>query len=369
MYVDKKLGGVNAVQTLSRLNRTAPDKTGTIVLDFTNEASEIQEAFEAYYDRTALTQETDPNLLYDIQFQLDDFEFYEQNEIDNFANIFFSQDGTQDRLHAIVVPVIDRYRDASEEEQFDFRTKLRDFVRLYAFISQLLSLPDTDLEKFYEFARHLIRKLPVSRQRLPFDVQQNIELESYRLQQTHTGRINLQRGVRELAPITTAGTGNLPIEQIEPLSQIVQELNQRFGTDFTDDERVFIQQLETKLDESPSLQASLRVNSPQNVKLTFNTITNDLMQQMIESNFSFYKHFNDDSAFAEFLLNFLFQRYLERANSQNNTQNPTAWATLSAAEPKRTYSFREYYLVSLLAETTKVLVYLIYMLAKMFDNC
>ena len=324
MYVDKPLGGVTAVQTLSRLNRTHPGKTGTVVLDFANEASDIQAAFEDYYDRTILSEETDPNLLYDIQSQLDAFEFTEETEIDNFAQVYFNPKGTQDRLHTILVPAINRYKEATEEEQFDFRTKLKEFVRLYAFISQLLPIPDAELEKFYEFARHLALKLPVNRQNRPVEVQQNIELESYRLGQTHSGKISLQRGARELDPVKTAGTGNLRIEQIEPLSQIIQDLNSRFGTDFTEDERVFIQQLENKLDQNPALQASLQVNSPENVRLTFNQITNDLMQEMIESNFTFYKHFSDEADFAQVLLKFLFDRYLERANQDIDSEGKTS---------------------------------------------
>jgi type I restriction enzyme, R subunit len=320
MYVDKRLGGVNTVQTLSRLNRTHSGKTGTMVLDFANEASEIQAAFELYYDRAQLTQETDPNLLYDIQTQLSDYHFYEKEEIEAFAKIYFSPNGTQDKLHQILIPVIDRYQEATNEEQFDFRKKLQIFIRLYAFVSQLLPIPDAELEKFYEFGRHLIRKLPASRQRLPLDVQQNVELQSYRIQQTHSGKIKLERGAKELIPITATGTGSLPTEQIEPLSEIVQEINQRFGTDFSEDERVFIQHLETKLDNSEPLKASLNVNTLENVKLTFNSLANDLMQDMLENNFNFYKQFNDDSEFANFLLEFLFNRFLERSSKEGKQQ-------------------------------------------------
>lgn len=319
MYVDKRLGGVNAVQTLSRLNRTYPQKNSTIVLDFANEAATIQSAFEVYYDRTALTTETDPNLLYDIQYQLEDFELYTDTDVDNFARIYYDPKATQDKLHAILTPVIDRYQATTEEEQFAFRNQLKDFVRLYAFISQLLSIPDGELEKLYEFSRHLARKLPISSQRLPIEVQQSIALESYRIQQTHTGRIPLTQGIREL-DLISAGISQLPIEAVEPLSQILQQLNQQFGTNFAEDERVFIQQIETKLDRHEALKASIQVNSSENVRLTFNTIINDIVQDLFESNFQFYRQFNDNRDFAQYLLNVLFQRYLEKT-TQNNEQN------------------------------------------------
>ncbi|MBW4590144.1 cytochrome P450 [Aetokthonos hydrillicola Thurmond2011] len=264
------------------------------------------------------TEATDSNLLYDVQFQLDDFHFYDEQNITAFATVYFSSKGTQDRIHAALTPVLDRYREALEEQQFDFRQKLGDFIRLYAFISQLLPIPDGELEKFYQFARHLIRKLPASQQRLPLDVQQNIELESYRIQQTHSGNIRLERGVHEVSPITAAGTGSPSTEKLEALSHIIQEINQRFGTDFSEDERVFIERLELKLDESKPLQASTRVNSPENIRLTFNNITSDLMQEMIETNFNFYKQFNDDQDFSELLMGFLFNRYMDRKGDLNS---------------------------------------------------
>jgi type I restriction enzyme R subunit len=314
MYVDKKLGGVNAVQTLSRLNRVHPGKTGTVILDFANEASEIKEAFEVYYDRTILNEATDPNQLYDLQSQLNDYHFYEHQEVDSFAEIYYSQKGTQDKLHAALAPLVERYQNATPEEQFDFRSKLKDFIRLYAFISQLLPIPDAELEKFYEFFRLLIRKLPITKDRLPLEVQQNIELESYRIQQTHKGKIQLERGVRETPGTYSVGTGQPSTENIEPLSKIIQEINQRFGTEFSEDERVFIEHLETKLDDSAPLKASLKVNIPENVKLTFDNLASDMMQDMIETNFSFYKQFTDDLEFKDLLLGFLFNRFMQRSN-------------------------------------------------------
>lgn len=317
MYVDKKLGGVNAVQTLSRLNRTYSQKESTVILDFANEIDVIQSAFENYYDRTVLSQETDVNLVYDIQQQLDDYDFYTASDITDFAQIYFNPKATQDRLHSILMPVIDRYQEATEAEQFSFRNKLKDFIRLYRFIGQLIGCPDSELEQFYEFARHLAPKLPFAQQQLPLEVQQNIELSQYRIQRTYTGQIDLKRGERQLDPIIAAGTGNPPVEDREPLSVIIEQLNQQFGTNFTEDEQVFIEQLEHKLDNSDSLQASLKINSLENVRLTFNNLTNEFMQEMIESNFNFYKHFNDDSEFANLLLNWLFQRFLERQQSNS----------------------------------------------------
>src|SRR5206468_9191293 len=107
MYVDKKLGGVNAVQTLSRLNRTHPEKKGTMVLDFANEADEIKAAFEPYYETTLLSEATDPNLLYEIQSRLAAFPVYTQADVDRFAKVYFDARATQDQLYAVLTPAVD----------------------------------------------------------------------------------------------------------------------------------------------------------------------------------------------------------------------------------------------------------------------
>src|SRR5439155_12761934 len=127
MYVDKKLGGVNAVQTLSRMNRIHPEKKGTMVLDFANDADEIKAAFEPYYETTLLSEATDPNLLYEIQTRLLGFPVYTEADVDGFAKVYFDPRATQDRLYAVLAPVVERFRALSREEQQDFRGQLTDY--------------------------------------------------------------------------------------------------------------------------------------------------------------------------------------------------------------------------------------------------
>jgi type I restriction enzyme, R subunit len=269
MYVDRKLSGVHAVQTLSRLNRVHPGKEETMALNFANEAEEIQQAFEPYYDRTLLAEGTDPNLLYDLQTSLAAFHFYSEPDVHHFAEIYFDPKATQDKLHVLLAPVVDRFQAANEEERVDFRGQLTDYVRLYAFLSQILTFADAVLEKLYVFGRLLLRKLPVSRDQLPVEIQQNIDMDSYRIQKTGSGKIALVRGTAELEPIGPKAQYHPISETLEPLSQILQELNVRFGTDFTEEDKVFIKQLEQKLAADPALEASIRVNPPENARLTF----------------------------------------------------------------------------------------------------
>ena len=204
MYVDKKLGGVNAVQTLSRLNRTyPPTKTGTLVLDFANETGEVKAAFEPYFETTILSEATDPNLLYEIQSRLAGFPVHTEADVDRFARAYFGAKTTQDQLYQALAPVVERARALPEVEQRDFRGHLTDYVRLYAFLAQILTFADADLEKLYVFAKYLRRLLPADREELPREVQQNIDMESYRIQQTGSGRIALERRGDALDPVGT----------------------------------------------------------------------------------------------------------------------------------------------------------------------
>lgn len=316
MYVDKKLGGVNAVQTLSRLNRVTMGKSETFVLDFANEADEIQNAFEPYYDRTVLKEGTDPNLLYDLQSKLADFHFYTNGEVHQFAQIYFDPKGMQDLLHAALQPAVDRYLNALESERIPFRGHLKDFVSLYAFLSQIITFVDADLEKLYVFGRLLLRKLPVTRDRLPVEIQQQIDMESYRVQKSGSQSIQLQRGTVDLEPIKPKDVEMPGGDNLESLSQIIRELNERFGTSFTEEDRIFIEQLEAKLTDNEALDKAVKVNSPDNARLTFDHVVNDKLQEMIDTNFKFYKQVTDDPDFARTFLDWLFQRYVGRSGDR-----------------------------------------------------
>ncbi len=181
MYVDKKLGGVNAVQTLSRLNRTHAGKRGTMVLDFANEAEEIKKAFDPYYETTLLSEETDPNLLYEVQGRLLDFGVFAEADVETFARAFFDPKAGQDKLYAALEPARQRFADLVPDEGREFRGQLTDYARLYAFLSQVLTFADTDLEKLYVFARHLRKLLSIAREALPLEIRDAIDMESLRI--------------------------------------------------------------------------------------------------------------------------------------------------------------------------------------------
>ena len=310
MYVDKKLGGVNAVQTLSRLNRTHSDKKSTMVLDFENDADLIRISFEPYYQTTLLSQATDPNLLYETQARLLIFPVFTETDVNGFAKIYFDRKIPQEKLYAFLAPVVDRFLDLTKDERIRFRGHLTDYARLYAFLAQVVTFADVDLEKLYVFARHLRRLLPSEQPELPREIQQNIDMESYRIRQTGSGRIALERKNAMLDPIETKDPYDPGPEELEPLSQIIAELNERFGLNLGPEHEATLGQLARKLDADASLDASARVNTRENVRLTFDQKVEQVIQEIVDSNFDLYKRITDDQAFGEAIKNFLFDQYL-----------------------------------------------------------
>lgn len=315
MYVDKKLAGLHAVQTLSRINRTHPDKEETMILDFANEADVIKKAFEPYYEKTLLSESTNPNKLYDLETALEEFYLYTQEDIDKFSEQFYSRDGSQAVILGVLRPIAERYLDLEKEKQTDFKGKLKDYIRLYAFLSQVITFVDVDLDKLYNFGRYLIRLLYSEPEELPYEIKSKIDLESLSIQRSFEGKIVPDRGEGEIHPPHPEGVYRPSEEDLEALSKIIKELNKRFGTNFSDEDKVFIETLEQKLSQDPVLESSMRVNSEENFRLTFDDAARDAVQEMIDTNFKFYKQINDDKEFAKQFFNWLFDRYRDAAEA------------------------------------------------------
>lgn len=267
-------------------------------------------AFEPYYDTTLLSEATDPNLLYETQNRLLSFAVFTEADVDGFATVYFDRRMTQDQIHGALAPAVDRFRGLPPEEQHDFRAQLTDYARLYAFLAQVLTFSDADLEKLYAFARYLRRLLPADRVELPREVQQNIDMESYRIQQTGSGRIELERRTGVLEPIRTKDHYGTSPEEMEALSRIIAQLNERFGLNLGPEHRVTLGQMMTRLDADAGLDASARVNTRENVRLTFDEKVEHVIQEIVDSNFDLYKRITDDRSFGEVIKNFLFDQYL-----------------------------------------------------------
>ena len=254
MYVDKRLDGVQAVQTLSRLNRIAPGKAPPFVLDFVNDPENIRDAFAPYYDRTELLETSDPYRLEELKHELDGMQVYHHAEVEAFAKVFYlpqakQRPGDHARMEAQLQPARDRFSALDEEEQTAFRDRLGAFVNLYAFLSQIIPYADADLERLSSFGRALLRHLRVGSDGATVHLGDDVELEYYRLQRVSSGVIKV--GETEPAYVTSpteVGTGD-PEEDKAPLSEIIARLNDRFGTDFTDEDRLFFEQVKPESTE------------------------------------------------------------------------------------------------------------------------
>lgn len=313
MYVDKKLGGVNAVQTLSRLNRTTSGKKDTFVLDFANDAEEIKKSFDPFFETTILGEATDPNKLFDLQAALDAFQVYTPEQVQEFSQKIIANVPV-DQLHTILDAAAEVFRTSlNEEQQDDFRAKCKTYVRLYVFLAQIVPFVNPYLERLYLFLNHLQNKLGKQRDEdLAQGILDNIDMESYRLQKEGEFNIHLQQG-DELKPIPTDMRGGAAEPEMEYLSNIVKAFNEKFGTTFTNEDKVrkmtqdLMQDVKDDKSAMDNISASLSRNDLQNAQITFADILKEKMINHIDSNFEVFKEYNDNPEFKAFLAGQMFK--------------------------------------------------------------
>lgn len=318
MYVDKKLSGVKAVQTLSRLNRTYPGKEDTFILDFANERETIIESFQPYYELTTMNERTDPNHLYDLKGKLDMANVYYQSEIDAFAKVFYKTGSTstkdQSKLYAYIDPAIDRFRLTTEEQQDEFKQAMTSFVRLYSFLSQIMPFQDVDLEKLYAYGRFLLNKLPTSDYTERLKLDNEVALEYYRLQKIGEGDLVLQvQSEHSLEPTSEAGISR-PKEEKDKLSNILNVLNDKYNTEFTDADRLYFEQLEQALYENEDLKKRAQNNPIENFKYAFEEVFVQTLIDRMEANQEIFDKIMENSEFKKDVKDWLNKKIYERFN-------------------------------------------------------
>ena len=310
MYVDKNLGGVKAVQTLSRLNRIHPHKEDTMVLDFENDPESIQKAFDKFYTKTRLEEGTDPNLLYELERQIRDFHLFRDEELDKFAELWYPGEASVEELHAVVDPVVERYEEIEAEEQDEFRSQLKSFIQLYSFLLQVVSFEDEELDKLYQFARFLYRKLPVDKSELPNEVKQYVDIDSYRVQETSSGPIEPEGEDSELGPQHRTKYKKQKEEEKDPLSVIIERLNNVFGFDMGEKEKEFIDSLKKQLNRNAVLRKIVEVNPPEKAKMKFQEIMEEEMVDIINGNTEFYNKTRRNEDIKKVFTDLMFNQFL-----------------------------------------------------------
>ncbi len=243
MYVDKKLSGINAVQTLSRLNRTCKDKYDTFVLDFENTEEDIKKAFQKFYENVELVGTTDVNIVYDLLAKVKMYALFSDNDIDEYNKLMdLSKDGKKqdEKLLGKITSLLKTITDKYQELDFDTRTKFRDlllkFNRTYGFVTQLVRIADKDLFRDYLFTSHLFRLLPKSKTDV-IDITDKIRLEYVNLKETFRGQITLEKKSSEVMP-TSVNTNKTQTKKLDTLERIVSKMNEIYGTNFSESDKV-----------------------------------------------------------------------------------------------------------------------------------
>jgi type I restriction enzyme R subunit len=291
MYVDKSLNGITAVQTLSRVNRIYKNKNDTLILDFANKTETIQKAFQPYYESTYLKEATDPHKLYNLEDKLLDYHVFDGDDIDRFVTSY-KKGASQPKLHNILNIVVQSFKQLTKEEQIAFKKDLRQYQSIYSFLSQLIPFEDVNLEKLFIFNKFLNKKLPRINNPLPFNVLEDVDMDSYKIIDNDKTSISLNSD-GELNPLSDTVSLYVPEEKTK-LSEIIKKLNDAFGTDFSDDNKVFLKQVKDNMLSNEDLASKIANNSKENVAAIFEKYFKNELFNLLESNIDLYKKISDN---------------------------------------------------------------------------
>jgi type I restriction enzyme R subunit len=330
MYVDKKLSGVKAVQTLSRLNRMCAGKEDTFILDFANETEDILNSFQPYYELTSIVENSDPNHLYDLKAQIDASQIIWQSEVDNFCNVYFKSVKSltvsdQKKLYSFIDPAVDRFKKLPQEQskentigteitQEDLKNTLQVFTRTYSFLTQIMPFSDIDLEKLFTYTRYLIKKLPRTSQDDKFKLGDEVSLEYYRLQKITEQDILLEsQGIYELEGGGSAGI-RMSLEEETALSEIINVLNKRFGTEFSTADKLYFDQIYEELIADNSLGLQAKSNTMENFKYGFEDKFMDTTISRMEQNQDIFTKMMNDKEFGNIVRDYMLKKVYNRLN-------------------------------------------------------
>jgi type I restriction enzyme R subunit len=326
MYVDKRLAGLQAVQTLSRLNRTHPLKEDTFILDFVNDPEEIREAFKVYYEGVEMGEQVDPARMYQIKGELDGSGIYLAEEVSRFCEIYFKPKQRQsaadhEAMNAALDPAVKRFKHFQREDDDEaelWRGKAQAFRNLYGFLSQVIPYQDSDLEKLYVFLRHLAAKLPRRTNGPAYNFDDEVRLEYYRLQKISEGSISLIEGTASpLDGPTEVGSG-LVREEPVLLSRLIDLVNERFGTDFNQADQLFFDQIVEAAVTDESLRQAAAVNPSDKFELVFKNLLETLFVERMDQNEDIFARFMNDKAFQRIVTGWLSSEAYKRLRTVSN---------------------------------------------------
>lgn len=310
MYVDNGLSGIKAVQTLSRLNRAHPKKKDVFVLDFQNDADQIQESFARYYRTTILSKETDPNKLHDLYGDLGAYQVYTQVQVNKLVVLYL--DGAErDTLDPILDQCVQEYLELDEDGQVDFKSKAKAFCRTYGFLSSIMDWNSADLEKLSIFLNFLVPKLPAPKEEdLSKGVLEAIDMDSYRAEKKATMAILLPDADVEIDPVPTSAGGAMSEPELDPLSAIIQSFNDEFGNvDWEDGDqvrRVITEVLPEMVSRDEAYVNAKRNSDKQNARIESDKALGRAMLSLMKDNTELFKQYSDNEDFKRWLGGMIF---------------------------------------------------------------
>lgn len=309
MYIDKKLSGVQCVQTLSRLNRTKSGKTDTFILDFVNDTDDIVGSFQPFYTTTLLTGETDPDKLYDLQYDIESYNLFTQSHIDRFCEEFYKETDTDERLHPIIDQVVDNWKEIeAEETQMEFKSKVQSFIRLYSYISQIIQFAEVNWEKLFVFLRFLNKKLPKGEQER-IDITDSVDLDSLRIQMIGESRLSLEDKQGELDPMDGGSGGKVEEPPMELLSHIIQRINEVYGIELSDEDKIDLENVQIRLRKNEELDKVMKGDNTEYDKRDYmKKVITDEVSEYYGDRLDFYKKIMNTKVFP-MILEGLYKEY------------------------------------------------------------
>ena len=311
MYVDKPLGGVQAVQTLSRLNRAHPAKHDAFVLDFANEADVVEAAFAPYYRTTILSQQTDPDKLHDLRADLYAAGVFDEHHVDTVVEAFLSgadRTAIDPPLDACVATYNE---ELDEDEQVAFKGNAKAFTRTYGFLATILPYSNPDWEKLAIFSDFLIPKLPAPKEEdLARGILETIDMDSYRAEKRETMKIALADDEGEIEPVPSGGGGFHPEDEMERLSDIIKAFNDQFGNVEWEDrdrvERLISEQIPAAVARDPAYRNAMANNDRQNARIEHDQALRRAMNGVLNDDAQLFKMFTDNESFKRWLAAVVF---------------------------------------------------------------
>ncbi|EDP6888510.1 DEAD/DEAH box helicase [Campylobacter upsaliensis] len=306
MYVDKRLEGINAVQTLSRLNRICQNKEDTCVLDFVNTHEEIGKSFSTFYGQTYLKEPTNIDNIYTLKSELFDYGIYTQDELNSFIEAI-RKEQDENKIHSKLDNMIKEYNAKNDDEKTEFYTKAKVYLREYAFLAQILPFNDIELEKLSILLKMLIAKIvPPRTEDLAKGILNNVDLNSIRIILESKKDISLSSN-GELSPAGADGSSKKEVE-LERLSNIVREFNTKFGSvDFGTNEKIAKELMDLKDDIAKEQTFRDSLGDEQNARRLFADIFKIQYLQFFKRNKDFFTQLDNKEEFKERVSNAIYE--------------------------------------------------------------